>query len=63
MDLKENNDDNFEYPKKSSKRNMLSADIPKTKKTKSLFITLNRFSPLSNDVTEMANLTNVHISN
>jgi hypothetical protein len=63
MDLNENNDDNFEYPKKSSIRNQSLTDIPKTKKTKPLFITHNRFSPLSNDVTEKVTLTNDYISN
>jgi hypothetical protein len=63
MDLDENNDDNFEYPKKSSKPNLSLTDIPETKKTKPLFITHNRFSPLSNDVTETATLTNDYTSN
>jgi hypothetical protein len=63
MDLDDNSDDNFEYPKKSSKRNLSSTDIPETKKTKPLFITHNRFSPLSNDVTETATFTNDYTSN
>jgi hypothetical protein len=63
MGLDENNDDNFEYLKKSSKRNLSSTDIPETKKTKPLFITHNRFSPLSNNVTETATLTNDYTSN
>jgi hypothetical protein len=57
MDLDENNDDNFEYPKKSSKRNLSLTDILETKRTKPLFITHNSFSPFSNDVTLTATLT------
>jgi len=51
-----NNDDN--ESKISVKQNFLSTNTPESKKVKPLFITLNRFSLLSNNDTEMSNIRN-----
>lgn len=55
-----NNDDNFEFPKpkKSSKRNLSTIENFELKIVKPLFITLNRFSSLSHDDTEVEDLPN-----
>lgn len=51
---------NFEFPKSknNSKRNRSSTDTPDSKKSKPLFITANRFSPLSKDDSEIVHSQN-----
>jgi len=62
FDSANENDDVFKLQKskKNSKRNHSSTNSPEPKKVKPLFITVNRFSPLSNEDTDMGNITNNH---
>ena len=55
---KDKNDGNFvlSKTKNKTKRNLSSTDTPETKKVKPLFVTLNRFSSLSNDDSVMEDI-------